>query len=222
MGTGSRSRDWEALSEACVLFGFVMLYIWKLHLSHPWTGLLAPAFTIATHLPRREGARRLGFGWKEFRQASPVVLPWAAAISAVLLAAGALAGTVRNVPAGQASWGLGVYLVWGLFQQYLLNGFLANRLAEYAGAPESRLVPLAAATLFSLAHLPNWFLMAVTFLGGYISVRVYLRYRSLYVLGVAHGVVASVLFLVVPDSIGGHFLVGPRYLIDLHDATRLQ
>jgi len=95
-----------------------------------------------------------------------------------------------------------------------LNGFLANRLFEFSGNSRSRAVPFAAAALFSLAHLPNWFLMAVTLGGGYLSVRVYQRYRSLYVLGIAHAMIAFALFLAVPDSISGHFLIGPRYVID--------
>ena len=109
---------------------------------------------------------------------------------------------------------MAAYVVWGVVQQYLLNGFLANRLAEFTGSPRSRLVPLVAAALFSLAHLPNWFLMAVTFAGGYLSVRVYRRYRSLYVLGIAHALIAFALFLAVPDSISAHFLIGPRYAMD--------
>ena len=56
--------------------------------------------------------------------------------------------------------------------------------------------------------------MGVTFVGGYLSAWVYLRYRSLYILGLAHGLLGFVLFLTVPDSISGHFLVGPRYLLD--------
>jgi membrane protease YdiL (CAAX protease family) len=75
-----------------------------------------------------------------------------------------------------------------------------------------------AAGLFSLAHLPNWFLMPVTFIGGYVCVRVYLRYRSLYVLALAHGIVGFVLFLIVPDSVSAHFLIGPRYLLLMYES----
>jgi hypothetical protein len=208
----ARIRKPEALCEALGLFAFVMLFIWKLHLSRPGLALLVPAFTIATHAARGEAARQLGFGWKDFRGALPV-LSWVAAFAALLLAAGALAGTIRVMTPGRAAWDLGAYVVWGFLQQYLLNAFLANRLAEYTGNSEGRLVALAAAVLFSVAHLPNWFLMVVTFGGGYLSVRVYQRFRSLYVLGIAHAMIAFSLFLAVPDSISGRFHVGPRYLI---------
>ncbi len=203
----------EPLAEALGVFAFVMLFIWKLQLFHPGLAALVPVFTVATHAARRESIRRLGFGRKDFRAALPL-LPGVATGVCLFLAAGSLAGTVRAMTLGEIALGFAAYVVWGVFQQYLLNAFLANRLAEFAGSPRSRLVPLGAATLFSLAHLPNWFLMAVTFAGGYLSVRVYQRYRSLYVLGIAHALIAFALFLAVPDSISGHFLIGPRYAID--------
>ena len=214
MDKATRFRRWEALGEAFATFAFIMLYAWKLRPLCPWLAILVPAFTVATHVARGESARRLGFGWEDFRTAFPALLPWVVAAAGLLLAAGAAAGTIRPLAPRQIVGGVGAYMVWGACQQYLLNAFLANRLAEWAGGPERRTVPLAAAALFSLPHLPNWFLMAVTFAGGYLSVRVWQRYRSLYVLGIAHGVIAFVLFAVVPDSIGGHFFIGPRYLMN--------
>jgi hypothetical protein len=71
--------------------------------------------------------------------------------------------------------------------------------------------PLASALLFSGAHLPNWFLMAVTLLAGYICARVYLRHTNLYFLGFAHATVGVLLLLVVPDSISHHLIVGPGW-----------
>jgi hypothetical protein len=201
----------EPFGEALGAFAFVMLFIWKLQPFHPWLAILVPAFTVATHAARREDIRRLGFGRKDFHAALPLLLG-AGAAACLFLAGGALAGTMRRMTPGEIALGFAAYVVWGVFQQYLLNAFLGNRLAEFAGRPRSPLVPLAAATLFSLAHLPNWFLMAVTFAGGYLSVRVYQRYRSLYVLGIAHALIAFSLFLAVPDSISGHFLIGPRYV----------
>jgi hypothetical protein len=158
MALRARIPKLEALGEALALFSFVMLYIWKLRPAHSGLVVLVPAFTIATHAGRRETARQLGFGWKEFRGSLPV-LPWVAATALLLLAAGALAGTTRVITPGHAAWDLGAHLIRGFLQQYLLNAFLANRLAEWIGSPESRAVALAAAALFSLAHLPNWSLM---------------------------------------------------------------
>ena len=74
-----------------------------------------------------------------------------------------------------------------------------------------RTAPMMSAALFSGAHLPNWFLMAVTLLLGYLCGRIYRRYNNLYFLGIAHGTVGFLLFLVVPDSISHHLIVGPGW-----------
>jgi membrane protease YdiL (CAAX protease family) len=65
--------------------------------------------------------------------------------------------------------------------------------------------------LFSLAHLPNWFLMSVTLAGGLCCTRLYRRRPNLYVLGLIHGTIGFVLYLVVPDSISHHLRVGPGW-----------
>ena len=76
-------------------------------------------------------------------------------------------------------------------------------------APRS--ASLASAALFSGVHLPNWFLMGVTLLAGYCCARLYLRHRNLYFLGIAHATVGFLLFLVVPDSVSHHLVVGPGW-----------
>jgi membrane protease YdiL (CAAX protease family) len=210
-------RDWKALGEALGVFVLIMLYIWWVRLYYPWVAVAVLGLVIGTHFTHGESARWLGFGWKTFRAAFPAVMPWVAMISLVLLASGLAFGTVRKTTIKQALLSMLAYAVWGLFQQYLLNGYFVNRLAEFQGKPRGHWVPITAAALFSLAHAPNWFLMPVTFAGGYICARIYLRYRSLYVLALAHGIVGFFLFLVVPDSISAHFLVGPRYLIRMYE-----
>jgi membrane protease YdiL (CAAX protease family) len=97
---------------------------------------------------------------------------------------------------------------WGTFQQYLLNGYFLNRLLV---AMPGRPAAVASAALFSGAHLPNWFLMAVTLLTGYVCARIYMRYKNLYFLGIAHATVGFLLLLVVPDSVTRHLVVGPGW-----------
>jgi len=100
------------------------------------------------------------------------------------------------------------YLPWGLLQQYILNGYFLNR---FDALLSSRVASLAAATLFCIAHTPNWFLMSVTFVGGYYSTLVYRRRRCLYFLGLAHALLGFLIFLIVPDSITHHLRVGPAW-----------
>ena len=56
------------------------------------------------------------------------------------------------------------------------------------------------AACFACAHTPNWFLMIVGFGGAYCCARIWLRYRNLYFLGIAHGAIGSMLYLVMPDA----------------------
>jgi membrane protease YdiL (CAAX protease family) len=209
-----RKYDLAPLAEALGMFALIMVYIWRLRLVHPWLWLLMLGMMIGSHVARGERPRRLGFGWSNFRAALPPVIPWVFAISGALLLGGSVLGTIRQTTARQAAINIAGYVVWGLVQQYVLNGYFVNRTLEFTGNPHHWLNSVLPALLFSAAHLPNWFLMPVTLAGGLACTLVYRRYRSLYALALAHGVVGFSLFLVVPDSISAHFLVGPRYLLD--------
>ena len=105
-----------------------------------------------------------------------------------MLASGILLQTTRPIGFEQAVLSWVAYLPWGLFQQYILNGYFLNR---FETSSRRRAAPVVSAALFSGAHTPNWFLMAVTLLAGYCCARVYRRYKNLYFLGVAHGRWAS-------------------------------
>ncbi len=208
-----KTPRWEPIAEALGVFLAVMVYIWRLRLDYPWLAFLLLALIIGTQVARREGPCELGFGWHDTRVAFGALIPWVVAAAAVLWVLGMALGTLRPMRPRFLWGGLAAYILWGLLQQYLLNAFLLKRLIEWAGPLRAALM---AAVLFSLVHLPNWFLMAVTLAGGYLAARAYLRYRSLWVLGLAHGILAFILFLVVPDSISAHFLIGPRYLLDVY------
>jgi membrane protease YdiL (CAAX protease family) len=93
-------------------------------------------------------------------------------------------------------------------QQYILNGYFLNR---FDALFSSRAASLTTAALFGVAHTPNWFLMSVTFVGGYYSTLFYRQHRCLYVLGLAHGLIGFLIFLVVPDSLTHHLRVGPGW-----------
>jgi len=121
---------------------------------------------------------------------------------------GILLQTTRPIRFEQGLLAWAGYLPWGLFQQYILNGYFLNR---FDSVLSRRTAPMMSAALFSGAHLPNWFLMAVTLLLGYLCGRIYRRYNNLYFLGIAHGTVGFLLFLVVPDSISHHLIVGPGW-----------
>jgi len=204
------SPDRAALIEALSVFGLILLYIWRVRLFHPWRWLWIAAIVGLSHWVRQESPVALGLGLRQARAALRPVAPWVLLLAILLVAGGAWFDTINPVVLRRTPGSLAVYLVWGVVQQWMLNAYFLNRLQQ-AGCGRS--APAWATGLFVLAHLPNWFLMAVTLPGGLVATRLYARYRSLWVLGCAHGLVGFLLNLVVPDEISGRFLVGPRYIL---------
>ena len=191
------SSKW-ALLESLSVFGMIMVYIWLLRFSHPLAWIVILLLIVASHGIRRESPARLGFGARNLRSSAAALAPVVLALAAALLACGWILGTIR--PQSNL-WGLLMYCGWGLFQQYVLNGYFMNRLNS----------PLLAAILFSAVHSPNWFLMLVTLAGGYFCAKAYLRFGNLCFLGLAHGLIGFLLYLVVPDTISHHLYVGPKW-----------
>ncbi|MFL5576431.1 MAG: type II CAAX prenyl endopeptidase Rce1 family protein [Gemmatimonadaceae bacterium] len=200
--------------EAVGMLALVMIDIWLVdpYLHRSWIALVALA--VATHVRRGESAAAIGFRRANLWPCLVAVTPLLLAIGALAVVLGARFGTVRRVTPAKLSLFIVYYCLWGLIQQYALNGYFVNRFA--AGAAERgrgrRLVPLLGATCFALAHLPNWFLVSVTFAAGWLCAGFYLKYRNLYPLGLAHGLLGTALYFTVPDAISLHFHVGPGAL----------
>jgi hypothetical protein len=167
-------------------------------LPHFWIWILA--FVAASQMWRRETPAQLGFRMDGFVETCIDYGRIVLSIATAILVGGLAFDTIREIPLEGALVNFLVYCLWGLFQQYMLNGYFARRIR-----------PDFAALLFSLAHFPNWFLMATTLVGGYLAVRVYAKYRNLYAVGLGHAIFGFALYLTVPDSISHHLYVGPRY-----------
>ena len=198
------------LLEPAVMFALIMLYIWRLRVAHqPWAALAIFCMMLMSHYRRGESPGDLGFCKSNFRACVRVFSPALLFISLTLLAAGILVQTLRGLELERAVLGFMAYCVWGLFQQYLLNAYFVNRLL--AGSANPAHAATLGAACFSCAHAPNWFLMIVGFAAGYCAARVWIRYRNLWFLGLAHGAIGLMLYLVVPDSISHHLAVGPGW-----------
>jgi hypothetical protein len=185
-----------------------MLYIWELRAGHPGFWIAILGLMLLSHLIHREGYVRLGFSVRNLRRLLIEVAPQLTLLALVIPAYGVLMHTIRPIPFWGAVLALAAYLPWGLLQQYILNGYFLNR---FDAVFTLRAASLTVATLFCIAHIPNWFLMSITFVGGYWSTMVYRQHRCLYVLGLAHGIIGFLIFLVVPDSITHHLHVGPGW-----------
>ena len=169
---------------------------------------LALAFMIFSHRERREGLRDLGFrGDNLLAGLRMVLLPTLAAVLLIVVANWWL----RKSGFGLAPFRwrfLGVFF-WALFQQYALQGFI-NRRAQLALGKGVKSI-LLVALVFSLVHLPNPLLAAITLVGGLIWAAIYQRQPNLFALAVSHSIVSVVLALTLSQDLFYNLRVGFKY-----------
>jgi membrane protease YdiL (CAAX protease family) len=102
------------------------------------------------------------------------------------------------------------YVVWALLQQFLLQDYFLLRLLRLV---RNRWLAVAlAAAIFSIAHLPNPVLVILTLAWGAMACVLFLRYRNLYTLGIAHAILGICVAITVPNHIQRHMRVGIGYL----------
>ena len=200
--------QWLPVLEPAGVFFLIMLYIWRLRYVRHDSWLIILGLILASHYLHKERAASLGFSLRNFRACAEEMAPALLLLAIALLAMGLLMRTNRPISFDQGLLAFAAYCPWGFFQQYLLNSYFVNR---FQAISPQRHVPVLSAALFSGAHLPNWFLMLVTFAAGYICAKIYLKHRNLWFLGLAHGLIGALLFVVVPDSISHHLNVGPSW-----------
>lgn len=97
------------------------------------------------------------------------------------------------------------YVIWAVGQQFLLQSFLYLRLESVVGA---RAAVVAGTVLFTVAHLPNLPLTAMTFVGALFFTEMFRRYRSIYPLGIVHALLGIAIAYSFPDSLMHHMRVG--------------
>jgi membrane protease YdiL (CAAX protease family) len=84
-----------------------------------------------------------------------------------------------------------LYPAWGIAQQFLLNAMLARNLAAFL--PGWAVVFLSA-VLFAASHAPDLPVVALTLPAGALWVLMYRRWPNLWALGMAHGIIGTVVF----------------------------
>jgi membrane protease YdiL (CAAX protease family) len=102
------------------------------------------------------------------------------------------------------------YAIGACIQQVLLQGFFLPRLLRLTRSPGY--AALAAAALFSLAHLPNPILTVITIFWGLVSCLFFLRYRNLYTLVVAHTILGITVAISIPGPVIRNMRVGLGYV----------
>ena len=172
----------------------------------------AVALMLLSHRARGESAREIGWRLDNFAAAARLLLPPMLAVSALLVGLGWYAGTLDfgRWEGGQSILGVpGLSLVWGVLQQYALQGFI-NRRAQVAlgrGALSVLLVGL----LFALFHLPNLWLSFATLAGGLLWAYVYQRAPNILAVGLSHSLMTWVMISSIPPGALHNLRVGFKY-----------
>jgi hypothetical protein len=202
-----KRRDWI---ELCLGYGLILAVIWT---PRPLQTVLYFA-TIAVLLAM---FGRSFEGWTAMGLRATNLLRsfWIVGV-ALLLASIAVLFAIRlntlHVPDGpvlflKTYWG---YAVWSFVQQILLLDFFLLRFLRLL--PEKKSAVAATAGIFALAHVPNPILTSLTLLWGLGACLLFLRYRNIYPLAIAHAIFGICIAITVPGPVTHNMRVGLGYL----------
>jgi hypothetical protein len=204
------------LTELVFGYGLILFVLWMPEFPQRILSPVALLVTLAMVLARRPSLDDLGLSRRGLAR-SLWILPAAIVVAIASLAVAKHVGTLHPLYKGDFTHITG-YVLWTLYQQFLMNDLFMPRLTRLLES-EGAAVGLAA-VLFAGAHLPNLPLAAGTLVWGAISCALFQRYRNLYVLGLAQGLLGLCFAVCVPDALHHHLRVGLGYLRYSSPASR--
>lgn len=175
--------------------------------------LFAFGFMFWSHRLRGESFRDIGFRLDNFGKAARLLILPMVLASLVLIGIGYFSGSIDffRWRGGGAIFGMPLLgILWGLVQQYALQGFI-NRRAQIVWGPGFVSIFIVA-FLFGAFHLPNPALMAATFVGGLVWGTVYQRAPNLLALAISHGLMTWILISTFPSNLLHGLRVGYKFI----------
>jgi membrane protease YdiL (CAAX protease family) len=194
------------LIELTLGFSAIMAVLWLPTHEQLILGPIALLAPLALVLWRKPGISELGLGWRGF-VASFWILPAAAALTIASVMLARSAGTYHVLYNGDFAHA-GGYVLWTIYQQFLLQDYFMPRLTRILASDTAVGI---AAVLFAVAHLPNLPLALATLVWGGVSCALFRRNRSVYVLGLAQGMLGLCFAVCVPEVMHHHMRVGLGY-----------
>ena len=170
--------------------------------------ILAFVLMLLSHRARGETAREVGWRLDNFFAAIRLLLLPLLGAAALVITIGWMNRSFRLEKVQLWSWVLWLP-VWGLIQQYALQGFI-NRRAQMIWGQGFRSV-LLVASIFALLHLPNPWLTLATFVGGLVWAIVYQRAPNLLALALSHAVMSLLLVWALPPWVLKSLRIGFKY-----------
>lgn len=199
--------DLTAVSVGYVL---ILIALWTPRPWQDWFGWSALAWAVLQTALNFEGWDALGLLGRGFWR-SVWIVGAAIAVSAAAGVAsahlGALHAPREPVLFLKRFW---LYAVWAFVQEFLLLDFFLRRLLRLTGSKIA--AALVTAALFGGCHIPNPVLMPLAAVWGLVACAVFLRWRNLYPLGMAHAILGICIAVSVPKAMDHSMRVGLGYL----------
>ena len=208
--TPSTLTKQRALLELALGYGLILLVIWT---PHRWQRPLYIAAVIVIAAILWIGftsAQSMGLRTANFLRSLWIVAV-ALLISTASVALAIHFQTLHPVHGPVALfkryWG---YALWSFVQQLLLQDFFLRRILRLISS--AGLAAVTTAAIFSIAHLPSPVLTLVTFIMGLAACLLFLRYRNLYPLAIAHAILGVTIAITLPNAVIRNMRVGLGYL----------
>ena len=207
--TTRRNPSW-GWTRLIVAYGLLEWALWTTGRTQQIASVAFITWIAVTTVSERRRLRELGLGLSGLRGAS-IALAVAVIASGALLCAAWMLGTLRPLYGSRPLTHALGYMLWATVQEFVLNSYFFLTLEDLL--PRSRYAMIAAVILFALAHIPNLILLVGTLLASMFFVSVFRRYRNIYPLGIAHGLLGLTLALTIPDIWIRHMRVGIGFLL---------
>lgn len=207
--TLARRSAWD-IWELVVGYSLILLVIWTPRPEQRWFYWSAIVWFAVSLYISYPGRKELGFHTAGFGRSM-----WVVGVAMVMAAAAImLASSLHTLhhPNGLLPWVLtfGGYAVWSFLQQFLMQGYFLLRLLRVL--PNQAWAAITAAGIFATAHLPNPILTPITLIWGLVACFVFLRFRNIYPLGMAHAIFGICVAITIPGPVVHNMRVGLGYL----------
>jgi membrane protease YdiL (CAAX protease family) len=207
LAVSSQRRFSRDLTETIVAFVLILAVLWLPTREQLIAGPIALLAPLALTLWRRPSREELGTDLRGLLR-SLWIVPATVVVTIASVFLARRIGTYH--PLYQPGLGhVGGYVLWTVYQQFLLQDYFMPRLTRLWNA---NVAVAVTALLFAACHLPNLPLVLATLVWGATSCALFRKYRSLWVLGVAQGLLGLCFAICVPDAMHHHMRVGLGYL----------
>lgn len=195
--------SYRDLAELSLGFAGILAILWLPTHQQLIFGPIALLAPLALVLFRRPTLNQLGLGLRGLF-ASLWILPASIALTVVSILAAQRVGTFHPLYNADFAHVYG-YMLWTVYQQFLVQDYFMPRLSRLLSNDAAI---ATAATLFAVAHLPNIPLTLATLVWGAVSCLLFRRYRNLYMIGLAQGILGLCFAVCIPDAFIHHMRVG--------------